>query len=62
MGADSVVSMEVVIANGRFVTASADSNPDLFWALLGGGGSKYSKDLFITLKILNQRQIANSSL
>lgn len=40
MGADSVVSIEVVIANGRFVTASADSNPDLFWALLGGGGSE----------------------
>lgn len=43
MGADSVVSLEVVISNGRFVTASADSNPDLFWALLGGGGSEFSK-------------------
>lgn len=41
MGADSVVSIEVVIANGQFVTASADSNPDLFWALLGGGGSEF---------------------
>lgn len=45
MGADSVVSIEVVIANGRFVTASADSNPDLFWALLGGGGSEFDNPL-----------------
>ena len=28
--------MEVVTANGRFVTASANSHPDLFWALRGG--------------------------
>jgi len=37
--ADSVVRAEVVTADGRSVTASADTNPDLFWALRGGGGS-----------------------
>jgi hypothetical protein len=31
--------MGVVLPNGKFVTASATSNPDLFWALRGGGGS-----------------------
>jgi hypothetical protein len=35
-----VLSMEVVLPNGQFVHASATSNPDLFWALRGGGGSK----------------------
>lgn len=37
--ADSVVRAKVVTAYGRLVTASADSNPDLFWALRGGGAN-----------------------
>ena len=41
MGADQVLSLEVVLPSGKFVTASADSNPDLYWALRGGGGSTY---------------------
>ena len=31
--------MELVTADGRLVTASADSHPDLFWAVRGGGGN-----------------------
>lgn len=37
--ADSVVRAEVVTADGRSVTTSVDRNPDLFWALRGGGGN-----------------------
>ena len=36
---DSLLSVEMVTADGRLVTASEDDNPDLFWALRGGGGN-----------------------
>jgi FAD/FMN-containing dehydrogenase len=37
--ADSLLSAEVVTADGQLVVASAERNPDLFWALKGGGGN-----------------------
>ncbi|TKX22577.1 FAD-binding domain-containing protein 27 [Elsinoe australis] len=36
---DNVASYEVVTAQGSIVTASPDSNPDLYWALRGGGNN-----------------------
>jgi FAD/FMN-containing dehydrogenase len=35
---DAVTSMQVVTADGQVRTASADEEPDLYWALRGGGG------------------------
>jgi FAD/FMN-containing dehydrogenase len=37
--ADSLVSAELVTADGEVVTASADEHPDLFWAIRGGSGN-----------------------
>ncbi|KAI1496539.1 FAD binding domain-containing protein [Biscogniauxia marginata] len=50
MGADQVLSMEVVTPDGRFVTASAAHNTDIFWALCGGGGSTFGVVTSVVVK------------
>ena len=39
LSSDNVVEAEVVTADGSVLTASADENPDLYWAIRGGGGN-----------------------
>jgi FAD/FMN-containing dehydrogenase len=36
---DNLLEVDVVLADGSLVTANANSNPDLFWAVRGGGGN-----------------------
>lgn len=36
---DNLLAVEAVTADGRLLRASADENPDLFWAVRGGGGN-----------------------
>jgi FAD binding domain/Berberine and berberine like len=36
---DNLLEAELVLANGKRVRASAEENPDLYWAIRGGGGN-----------------------
>lgn len=39
LACDNLLSVDIVTADGQLRTASADENPDLFWAVRGGGGN-----------------------
>jgi FAD/FMN-containing dehydrogenase len=39
LASDNLRSIDVVTADGEFVRASEDENPDLFWGMRGGGGN-----------------------
>ena len=39
LACDNLLSVDVVTANGEFLTASDSENADLFWAVRGGGGN-----------------------
>ncbi|MEO8288473.1 MAG: FAD-binding oxidoreductase [Chloroflexota bacterium] len=36
---DNLLGVDMVLADGSFVSANAEANPDLFWAVRGGGGN-----------------------
>ncbi|KAI5855468.1 hypothetical protein BZA05DRAFT_370419 [Tricharina praecox] len=50
LGVDQVLEYKVVIANGSLLTANSLSEPDLFWALRGGGGGTFGVVVEATIK------------
>jgi hypothetical protein len=50
LSADQVLEWEVVTAAGELVTANANTNSDLFWALRGGGGGTFGVVVSMTIK------------
>lgn len=47
---DSLVSTDVVLADGSVVTCSASENADLFWACRGGGGGNFGVNTSFTFQ------------
>ncbi|KAJ0365518.1 hypothetical protein COL154_004373 [Colletotrichum chrysophilum] len=62
LAADNTLEFEVVTPDGRHVVASRTENPDLYWALSGGGGGTYGIVLSLTTKAHPDGQVAGGSL
>lgn len=62
LAADNVLSWEVVTADGIFLEASQTENPDLFWALNGGGGSTFGVVASMTVKAFPDAIMAGATL
>jgi FAD/FMN-containing dehydrogenase len=54
---DALQSATVVVPNGDVVTANAGSNPDLFWALRGGGGGNFGVTTSMTFSTFATRDV-----
>lgn len=61
MAADHVLGFEVVTPLGEFLSATATTNQDLFWALRGGGGGTFGVVTSVTVKAYKDLPIAAAS-
>ncbi|AKU16978.1 FAD-dependent oxidoreductase [Luteipulveratus mongoliensis] len=57
--ADRLTSVNLVLADGRSVTASATQNSDLFWAMRGGGGGNIA---FLTAMTFNTHATSSKGI
>lgn len=60
-GADQIVTLGVVLASGRFVTATQSVNSDLYWAMLGGGGGTFGIISSAVVKVYPKIPVTTSS-
>ncbi|KAE9984621.1 hypothetical protein EG328_008455 [Venturia inaequalis] len=61
LGADAVVEYKVVTADGALKVANEQTNPDLFWALRGGGGGTFGVVTEATVKAFPSPKITVAS-
>jgi FAD/FMN-containing dehydrogenase len=50
MGADNVLQIQIVTPTGDFLTANACQNPEIFWAIRGGGGGTFGVVTEVTMR------------
>jgi FAD/FMN-containing dehydrogenase len=61
MAADHVMALEVVTADGCFITASPESKTDLYWALRGGGGSTFGVVTSLIIRVYPKHPVVTST-
>ena len=59
--ASGLLEAEVVTADGKIQTANACTNPDLFWALKGGGGGTFAAISKLTLRVRDLPEFAGGA-
>lgn len=62
LGADQVLEAQVVLSDGRLVTANPCQNSDLFFAIRGGGGGTYGVVVSTTIKAHPTDKVAAQQL
>lgn len=50
LAADNVLAFDAILASGKQVQINSESNPDLFWALKGGGPGTFAAITAVTVK------------
>ncbi|KAK0726249.1 hypothetical protein B0T21DRAFT_403378 [Apiosordaria backusii] len=61
MAADQVLALQLVTADGKFVTASPSQNSDLYWALRGGGGGTFGVVTSLIIKVHPKLPVVTST-
>lgn len=62
LGADNLIEVEIVTADGKITKASECSNPELFWAVRGGGGGTWGVVTQVTYQTRPETQIYSASV
>lgn len=62
LAADQVLAWDVVTAADELITATPTQNPDLYWALSGGGGGTYGVVISMTSKVCPELRTATANL
>lgn len=62
LSADNVLEWEAVTADGQIVKASPTENPDLYWALSGGGAGNYAVVTSMTVKAFPDTHVGGGTL
>lgn len=62
LAADQVLEWELVTPRGEYLVATPKTNPDLYWALAGGGGGTFGVVLSATFKLYPEGPVAGGSM